>query len=235
MHTASSLPYQGSLPGQRRLWTDPSYRDWYLPCGQTPVEMLPCSKRHLRAVIKSETLDTVTFFRILWCIPPTLYRTKGVSLDRDPSGQRPPVQKLPQTETPWTETPWTEIPPDIYRDPPMDRPTSVKILPCPKLHLRAVIKSETLDTVAFGRILWCSCRVLFMLTALRSDTTEAPIDSAELILLNTVSSHVREILWNSWSFLLTVVYSKRSTAKLIRLELECNLMFRNCRHKLWHK
>ena len=72
MHTASSLPYQGSLPGQRRPWTEtPLDRDPHTETDtspgdrQTPVEMLPCSKPHLRAVIKSETLDTVTFFRIL--------------------------------------------------------------------------------------------------------------------------------------------------------------------------
>ena len=83
----------------------------------------------------------------LGCVPPTLQRT-GVLHDRDSPGQRPPWTDTPWTDTPWTETPGRNMGPGsqtgnniIQRSPlPVNRMTGtpVKILPCPKLLLRAV-------------------------------------------------------------------------------------------------
>ena len=74
--------------------------------------------------------------RTTWSL---LYR--GVSVqggtetpDRDPR-QRPPGEKPPGQRPP-TQTPWTET--SLDRNPPVDRQTPVKILPCPKLRLLAV-------------------------------------------------------------------------------------------------
>ena len=67
-----------------------------------------------------------------------------MSPDRDPPGQRAPGQILPTKQRPhWTETPRTETPlarqeVTSERDPPVDRQTLLKTLPCLKLRSRAV-------------------------------------------------------------------------------------------------
>ena len=89
-------------------------------------------------------------------------------LDRDPSEPEPRWTETPRKETPWTETTWEEttkkehgtrdrdtpkrnIGPgsqtgsDIIQKPPVDRQTSVKTLPCPKLSLQVVIISNGCD------------------------------------------------------------------------------------------
>ena len=55
--------------------------------------------------------------------------------DRDPPGRRHP----------WTETPLARQELTSYRDPPVDRQTPVKTLPCPKLRLRAVKNGHKLN------------------------------------------------------------------------------------------
>ena len=89
------------------------------------------------------------------CVLPTLpIRGREVSVGD-------PLTETPWTETPWTETPQTETPwkehgtrdrgplegtwdqaaiheVTSYRDPPMNRQTGVKTVPCPKLRLPAV-------------------------------------------------------------------------------------------------
>ena len=76
---------------------------------------------------------------------PALQRTP---LDRDPLGHRLPWTQTPRkimgpgTETlpegTWDQAARQEV--TSYRDPPMDRQTPLKALPCPKLHLWAVIR-----------------------------------------------------------------------------------------------
>ena len=98
------------------------------------------------------------------CVPPALYHS-GVSLTESSRGQRPPLDTDPLLDTeppdiyppgqrppyrdllPWTEIllPWIETPspgqrPLWTKKTPVDRQTDVKILPCPKLRLRVVIK-----------------------------------------------------------------------------------------------
>ena len=115
MHTASSFPYQGSLPGQRRPWTetpldrDPRTETDSSPVGQTPVEMLPCSKPHFRAVNK------IRNFRYCHIIQnPLMHTTRSL----------PYQGSLPRQRPLWTETPCTETPPD--RDPPGQRPPGLR-------------------------------------------------------------------------------------------------------------
>ena len=69
------------------------------------------------------------------CVPPTLYRTVGRSLSRGVSVRGESLSR----GVSFKETPF----------PPVDRQTPVKILPCPKLLLRAVITSISRD---FGAV-----------------------------------------------------------------------------------
>ena len=96
---------------------------------------------------RMRTTHSLPYGGVPWTETPTL-------LDRDPTppGQRPPLpgqRPPPLDRDPWRETtpgqrPRTETPrvgsDIIQRDPhPPDRQTLVKILPYPKLRLRAVI------------------------------------------------------------------------------------------------
>ena len=75
-------------------------------------------------------------------VMPALHHMVGavypeVCLTENPLGQRPPGQEpLPRQRPPGQRPPWTKTP--RTETPLVNRQTRVKIVPCPKLRLRAV-------------------------------------------------------------------------------------------------
>ena len=71
-------------------------------------------------------------------------------LDRDPLDRDHPLGSKKETalKGTWNQAARQEV--TSYRDPPVDRQTPLKILPCPKLCLRTVINART-QTVRYAR------------------------------------------------------------------------------------
>ena len=87
------------------------------------------------------------------CVPPAAVAVRG---SRHTPRTRPPLDQAPPQEQAPPQGAGT--PPD--QPPPVDRHTSVNILLCPKLRLRAVIINLCRFAVhAVTRFFWCSLRI----------------------------------------------------------------------------